>query len=103
MYDMRQYKKRYFDITLPSGQVINVEPPKVKILKKIMALGSTQETGDMTEEEFDNLIEALSLAISKNKQNYKVSIESIEEDWDINEVQDLLENYFNWINETQKN
>ncbi|MEI3507846.1 MAG: hypothetical protein V8R01_01735 [Bacilli bacterium] len=99
MYDMTKLIPRYFKIKLKNNKVLEVEPPKLKILKKIMKLGSIKD--NMEEKDFDNMILATSLALSKNKQNYKVSTDWLNENHDIDELYDLLTNYFNWVNEIQ--
>ena len=50
---------------------------------------------------FDNIILATSMALSKNKQNYKVTTEWLEDNHNIDELQDLLINYFGWVDEIQ--
>ena len=41
------------------------------------------------------------MALSKNKQNYQVKTEWLEENHNIDELQDLLINYFNWVDEIE--
>lgn len=99
MFDMTQYIPRYFKITLKNGKILDVEPPKLKALKKILKLSSIKN--EMTEKDFDSLILAVSMALSKNKQNYKVTTEWLEDNHNIDELQDLLINYFNWVDEIE--
>ncbi len=100
MFDMTKFKTRYFDIKLKNGRIINIEPPKMKILKKITALS---EVGDNLEEkDITSLTEAISLALSKNRQGIKITTEQIEEDYDIFEIIDLLKAYFDWVNTIQE-
>lgn len=104
MYDMTQYVPRYFKTKLKNNKIIEVEPPKLKVLKKIMKLSGVNKN-NMSENAFDNIIIATSMALSKNKQNYKVTEEWLAENHNIDELQDLLINYFNWVDEieTSKN
>lgn len=99
MFDMTQYIPRYFKIKLKNGKTLEVEPPKLKILKKILKLSNVKD--NMTEKDFDNIILAVSMAISKNKQNYKVKTDWLEDNHNIDELQDLLINYFNWVDEIE--
>lgn len=101
MYDMTKLKTRYFDIKLKNGKILNVEPPKMKMLKKIAALSEIKEDNELSQEDIKNLIEAVSIALSKNKQNHKITIEIIEENYDVIEIVDLLDAYFNWVNSIQ--
>lgn len=96
MFDMTKLKKRYFDLKLTNGQIIKVEPPRIKVLKKIMSLSKIDEE-NIGMEEFNDLVEAASLAFSKNKQNVKLSVAYFDENFDIDSLQDLLKAYFEWI------
>ena len=98
MYDMTQLVPRYFKIKLKNNKIIEVEPPKIKILKKIMKLGSTTES-NVSDEDFDNIVLATSMALSKNKQNYNVSVGWLTENHNIDELYDMLNHYFVWVNE----
>ena len=55
----------------------------------------------MTEEDISKLTEAVALAFNKNRQNYKITAEKVEDEYDILEIVDFLDNYFNWINSIQ--
>lgn len=99
MFDMTRYIPRYFNLKLKNGKVIDVEPPKIKVLKKILKLSGVKD--EMTEKDFENIILATSMALSKNKQNYKISTDWLEENHNIDELQDLLVSYFNWVDEIQ--
>ena len=101
MYDMTKMRTRYFDLKLKNGRVINVEPPKLKVLKKVAALSEIKNTENLEENDINNLIEAVALALSKNKQNIKISNENVENSFDIDEIVDLLSNYFEWVNSIQ--
>ena len=101
MYDMTKLKTRYFDIKLRNGKVLNVEPPKMKVLKKIATLSEVKNGEELNETDINNLTEAVSLALSKNRQNYKISPDKVDDDYNIDEIVDLLENYFNWVNTIQ--
>lgn len=99
MYDMTQIKRRYFIIKLINGKVLNVEPPKMKVLKKITSLSDVEDKNNVNQVDIENLISALSLALSKNKENYKISDEWIEENVNFDDTQELLKQYFEWVGE----
>lgn len=101
MYDMTKYKTRYFNMKLKNGRVIDIEPPKMKILKKIASLSEIKDNNDLIEEDISKLTEAVALAFNKNRQNYKITAEKVEDEYDILEIVDFLDNYFNWINSIQ--
>lgn len=97
MYDMKQLQIRYFKVRLPDGQMLEIEPPKMKVLKKIMALSTVGD--DLTNDDLDGLIEGLSLVLTKNKQSREVTTNWIYENMNIDEVIDLLQAYFLWVAE----
>lgn len=101
MYDMTKLKTRYFDIKLKNGKILNIEPPKLKVLRKIASLSEVKTTGELTENDMKNLTEAVSLSLSKNKQNYKVTMDKVEDNFDIDEMVDFMQNYFDWVNSIQ--
>lgn len=101
MYDMTKYIPRYYEMKFKNGVILNLEPPKIKMLKRIAALSEVKDTNNLKEEDISNLTEAMSIALSKNKQNYIVSANKIEEEFDIIEIMEFLEDYINWVNEIQ--
>lgn len=101
MYDMTKFRTRYFNMKLKNGRIIDIEPPKMKVLKKISALSETKDSEDLSENDIANLTEAVALALNKNKQGYKVTANNVEEDYDILEIVDFLTAYFKWVNSIQ--
>lgn len=99
MYDMTKLKVRYFTMKLKNGKVLELEPPKIKVLKKIASL--SEVGNNLKEEDINKLAEAVALAINKNKQNYKISVDRVIEDFDIGDIIDFLNNYFNWVEKIQ--
>ena len=94
MFDIRTINKRFFRIKI-DGLELDVEPPKIKVLKKILSLSKQQD-----EESIDQLSEAVGLILSKNKSNYKVS-EDIIDELDIDQYKAILTEYFKWIAEVK--
>lgn len=101
MYDMSTLVKRYFSVVLEDGRKLEVEPPKLKMLKKISHLSSISNGEEITEEDIENLSTAISLSLSKNKSNIKITSDEVEEMFDIDGMYDFLTKYFNWVSEIQ--
>lgn len=104
MFDLTALKVRYFELKLKNGKVLEIEAPKLKVLKKIMSIAKVnKETVD--DKIIGDLGFALSLALSKNKQNEKISADYIIDNLNIDEIQALLTAYFNWVRgiQDQKN
>lgn len=97
MYDMTKLRTRFWEIRLRNGKKLSVEAPKMKVLKKIASMSDISEE-NFNDEDVDNLEIALAMALSKNKENYKITKEWIEENLSIDEVQNILTEYFNWVN-----
>lgn len=100
MYDMRNLIPRYFRLILKTGTELEVEPPSIKNLKK-MAILSQLNNENMTEAVIEDLIKATSLALSKNKQNIMIAPEYIEENYNIDDLLQILTNYYSWVVEIQ--
>lgn len=91
MLDMSQISKRYWDIKFTNGLVLSVEPPTLKTLRKITEL--TNDNDSIVK----NLCVALSMALSKNKQTRKITAEFLEENMDMDDIQLVLTDYFEWV------
>jgi hypothetical protein len=105
MFDISTVSKRYFVIKinvetsedkLPKIQIIEVEPPKLKTLKKITALAKTKDENAM-----DDLTEAVRTILSKNKAGYKVPEEVIDE-LDFDQMNEILTAYFEWLSNSKQ-
>lgn len=90
MFDINTVSKRYFNIRI-DNITLDVEPPKLKVLKKITTLSKARG-----EDAINDLSEAIAMILSKNKTNYKVSDELIDE-LDIDQMSEILTKYFEWL------
>lgn len=101
MFDMSNLVKRYFPITLEDGRKLEIEPPKLKTLKKIAHLSKLTSGEELTEEDIESLSSAISLALSKNKTDVRITSDEVEEMFDINAMYDFLTKYFDWVGAIQ--
>lgn len=101
MFDMSNLVKRYFPITLEDGRKLELEPPKLKVLKRISQLSKLTNGGELTAEDIESLSTAIALSLSKNKTNVLVTSEEVEEMFGIDDMYDFLTKYFNWVSEIQ--
>lgn len=104
MFDINGVNKRYFDVTLYStndnGEIeksisLKVEPPKLKVLKKIIRLQKVKN-----ETVIEDLTDSIRLILNKNKEKIRVDEEYID-DLDMDQMNKLLTAYFDWLNETK--
>jgi uncharacterized protein YrzB (UPF0473 family) len=101
MFDINTINKRYFDINISVRDdegnehsiKLEVEPPKLKTLKKIVALSKDKE-------DEDSLSQAISMILNKNKAGSKVPEEIIEE-LDLDQYNAILIEFFKWLGEVR--
>ena len=98
MLDINVINTRYFDIKITvkddDGEEhivsLNVEPPKVKTLNKITSSYKNKDDENM-------MSEIMRLILNKNKTNYKVPNEIIE-NLDIDQCKEIFDKYSKWLN-----
>lgn len=102
MFDISTINKRYFSIKIKVDSddmqidvILDVEPPKLKALRKITSLAKVRN-----EESMDNLAEAIKMILDKNKTGYKVPEDVIDE-LDFDQMEDILKSYFGWLSTTR--
>jgi len=104
MFDVSQISKRYFDIGFTvekeDGETdrieLQVEPPTVKQLRKLMSVADSNNTSAM-----DDLEGAVRSILSKNKTGYIVQdvyVDSL----DFDQLAGILKAYLNWVGEEKK-
>jgi len=98
MFDLNTVNMRYFGIKLTvmveetkKELVLEVEPPKLKALKRITTLSKSRK-----EEMLDDLTEAVGIILSKNKDHKKVTEEFMGE-LDFDQLLAILDAYFEWL------
>lgn len=94
MFDINTVNKRYFNIKI-GDLTLDIEPPKLKALKKITALSKAND-----ESAIDELTEAVKLILNKNKKKCKVPEEVIDE-LDLDQIQEILTEFFKWLSENK--
>jgi len=90
MFDVNIVNRRYFGIKLGNLE-LEVEPPKLKALKKITSLSKAKDEDAITD-----LAEAVQMILSKNKGSKIVSDEMIDE-LDLDQLSEILTAYFEWL------
>lgn len=105
MLDLTIYKSRYYPVKISENETINVEPPKRKQLKKILSLTKNMKAESLDENDIDNLYEAITLAINKNKENKTFTQEQIDDIFSLNALYAFFDGYYTWVAENldQKN
>lgn len=101
MFDVSAVKKRYFeirlDVTDEDGQKhtvqLEVEPPKLKTLKKLLATGKDGSA--------DELATAVREMLSKNKSGYEVPADYVDA-LSFDQLTEILIAYFEWVSQEKQ-
>lgn len=95
MLDLSCLKKRYFVVRF-QGRRLDLEPPKIKTINKIISIAKAGNNGDV--EAVGDLSALIAKLLGKNKQQFKVTTEMVEEmlDWDA--MMQLIMQFFAWLN-----
>ena len=91
MFDLNSVITRFFTLNLNNNQ-LEVEPPKVKTLKKLIAV---QKNND-----YDAFIEIMSEVLSKNRQKKKITVEMLD-GVDVDVLNEISVQYFTWLSEVK--
>ena len=94
MLDINTISKRYFTVKI-GNVTLEVEPPQLKALKQITSL--SQSTGD---DAITDLAEAVAMILNKNKNKYKSN--KLVEELDIDQMFEILHQYFDWLSNISK-
>ncbi|WNX85255.1 hypothetical protein RWV98_02975 [Agathobaculum sp. NTUH-O15-33] len=98
MYDLTAVRRRYFKVKLSNGRVIDLEPPKLKTLNRLVHVAK----GGQEPEELDETFELFSRLLSKNKQHYRICAAQVEEWFDWDEMIGILTEFFGWLNQEKR-
>lgn len=94
MLDLTAVRRRYFPVKF-NGRVLDVEPPKLKTLNKLVDLAKHAGNGDL--DALADLTPMIAKLLSKNKKGIKINSETVEDALDFDQMQILLFKLFKWI------
>lgn len=99
MFDFSKIPKRYYVFILKNGRKLHIEPPKMKVLRKVWKLAkiNPDDISSVDGSEMDDLIQAVVLILNKNTQNFKVTEDWVDDNMNLNEIQLFLFDFFNWV------
>lgn len=90
MFDLNLVPKRYFEFKVPgSGKVLHIQPPKLKTIKRWEDI---EEDGTVEE-----LAAAVATIISKNRENFKITGETVMEWMDQDQLTAFMSAYAKWL------
>jgi hypothetical protein len=96
MLDLTAVRRRYFLVKF-DGRILEVEPPKLKTLNKLVAISKAAGNGDP--DAFSEMTPLIAKLLSKNKKNIKIAPAAIEESLDRDQMSVLLTEFFSWLSQ----
>lgn len=93
MFDLNNIITRFFTLSINNTQ-LEVEPPRVKTLKKLIAVQKT--------EDYDAFVEVMAEVLSKNRQKKKITVEMLD-GVDVDVLNEISVQYFTWLSEVKNN
>ena len=87
MFDLNNIITRYFEVKI-NGFELEIEPPTVKMLKRLTEVKKTENINDF--------VEILAKILSKNKQRKEITVELVEQ-MTMDQMNELTEAYFMWL------
>lgn len=95
MLDLTRINIRTFEVKFSDSTTLILNPPKIKVLKKIMSVASTNNIED--------LITGIALILNSNKNDKKINEKWVEDNITFDEMLSLTKEYFTWVTEIQNN
>lgn len=105
---MSDYNIDHFEIDV-NGTIIKMNPPKRKVIHKIIDLQSLidKNSETMTNEDIkqatDAPFEIVELIINNNKANKKYDMDFIDKNFDIISINEVITDFFKWVKGIRKN
>lgn len=75
---------------------VSIFPPKMSVLRDFSRLNT--ESADS----FDKMIEIIAKIVSKNQENIKFSADEIADIFDFDDVNNFINDFFDWLKESKK-
>ncbi len=95
MLDLTKINIRTFEVKISDSLTLTLNPPKIKVLKKIMSVASTNNIED--------LVTGITLILNSNKNKKKIDESWVEDNITFDEMLTLTKAYFEWVAEIQNN
>ncbi len=97
MLNLNELNIRTFDVKLKSGEVLHINPPKVKVLRK------TQDLLKKSDKDIELIVDATVMVLNSNSKKKVFDRKYVEENFDVNDIVKVLQGYLAWVAQIQKN
>lgn len=94
MLDFSKIAQRTLEIKLNEKNTIHLLPPKIKLLKKMNSIATSENMDDVTS--------ILSEILSKNTEKKKITKDFVEDNFTIDEIILIFREYVGWIENIKK-
>lgn len=99
MLEIASLNIRKFELSI-EGRKIRLLPPKMKTLKKIIEIAKRLSANQF---DTDGVSEVVAIILNRNDNNIHYTADWVDENLDIDDIQNLLDSYVEWIGEIQQN
>ena len=97
MINLGDLNLRTFDVKLKSGEILHINPPKVKVLRK------TQDLLKKSDKDIELIVDATVMVLNSNSKKKVFDRKYVEENFDVNDIVKVLQGYLSWVAQIQKN
>ena len=95
-FDFNKIKRSFMNVTLKDGRKLQVKMPMKRTFEKITALQNMDEENVAVDEAFDTIAELTAEIISHNLKNERVTAQEIADNYDLEEMQGFITEYYNF-------
>ena len=96
MLNLNELNIRTFDVKLKSGEILHINPPKVKVLRK------TQDLLKKSDKDIELIVDATVMVLNSNSKKKVFDRKYVEENFDVNDIVKVLQGYLSWVAQIQK-
>ena len=96
MLNLNELNIRTFDVKLKSGEILHINPPKVKVLRK------TQDLLKKSDKDIELIVDATVMVLNSNSKKKVFDRKYVEENFDVNDIGKVLQGYLSWVAQIQK-
>ncbi len=100
--DLTVHTKRYFEVTLPDGEVINISKPSQGLIIDMMAIEQAAKDID-TNKALDMFNDIIVKILNNNKEAKKFTVKYVKDNFDFEIGQIFLTAYMEFVQEVQSN
>ena len=105
-FDFNKIKRTFYNVKLKDGTIIRVKMPKKKTFEKIQALRDFQQDDESVriDDVLDTMAASVAECLNNNMNGVTITPEQVAEDYDIEEMTEIITEYFDkFVGSIQQN